>query len=586
MPLDAICLAAVREELSGRIIGQKIDKVQQPERDVLILSLRGGAGSGRLLISAGSDMRVHMTEHRFDNPDSPPMFCMLLRKHITGARISAINQPPAERVLTFVLDAPDAMGIVSEKRLILELIGRSSNVILTDNEGIIIDCLRRVGGELSDRRSVLPGLLYREPPVQEGKLDPLAISESAWKKLFDSNCTGATVDKWLLSAFSALSPLICRELSWRAYGDVDFLLADIADGGEALNREFFALIRQIKSGSFEPYLIEGANNMPGDFSFTHIMQYENIMSVRREEGFSEMLDSFFTQTAQITRIRQRAASMVKTLNTARGRLSRKLIAQEAEIEKSADRDSLRESGDIIMANMHMMKKGQRILAAHDFFSDQEGKMREIALDPLKTPQQNAAKYYKAYSKAKSAVKYLSEQVGLGSEELKYIDSVLEGIARSEGERDLQEIRRELMQTGYVKAQKQAKEKQTESAPLRFESSTGVLILAGKNNAQNDKLTMKTASKSDVWLHAQKIHGAHVIISGGGPEPDEATLYEAAAIAAYYSSARSGGKVPVDYTLVKNVKKPPGGRPGMVTYTAQKTIIADPDESLVKRLRKM
>jgi len=586
LPLDAICLAAVREELFGRISGAKIDKVQQPERDMLILSLRcGNAPPCRLLISAGTgDARVHITEYKFDNPGSPPMFCMLLRKHLTGARITNITQPPAERVLDIELEAPDAIGVISEKHLIVELIGHMSNIILTDSDGLIIDCLRRIGGELTEKRDVLPGLLYRDPPAQHGKLDPISVSVDHWWDLFNNGAAEKTTEKWLLSCFKALSPLVCREISWRAYGETDFRMDSIGDGGAALSREFFELTGQARSGRFEPWMITDSGDTPRDFSYIQLKQYENALNARQFENFSAMLDNYYTRSAQMARLRQRASATSRIVKTARDRLIRKLAAQHAELEKTADRDRYRECGDIITSNLHLMKKGQHVLAALDFYSE-GNKTREIALDPLKTPQQNAAKYYKDYSKAKNAELYLAAQIRLGTTELEYLESVLHEIELADGARDLGEIRSELTQTGYIKPQKNVKEKTVASEPMRFESSTGMQILAGRNNTQNDKLTLKTASRSDMWLHTQKIHGAHVIILSQDAAPDDTSLYEAAAIAAYYSSARSGGKVPVDYTLVKHVKKPSGGRPGMVVYTDNKTIIATPDEELVTKLRR-
>jgi len=589
VPLDAICLAAIREELAERITGMKIDKIQQPERDIIILSLRGGSvPSCRLLISAGSgDNRVHLTEHRFENPTSPPMFCMLLRKHLSGARIKGVTQPPSERVLVLDLEAPDVMGDISEKSLVVEMIGRLSNIILTDSDGLIIDCLRRKGGELTDKRPVLPGLLYREPPAQENKRDPMNISKDEWRALFDSACRAVadkSADKWLLATFSAMSPLICREISQRAYGETDLCLGATRDGGAALCREFFSIVELGEAAGYEPWILTDQNDSPFDFSYTRITQYEGLMKTVREESFSVLLDNFFTRSAQQRRIRQRASATEKTVKNARDRLIRKLAAQQAELEKTTDRDKSRECGDIITANLHIMNKGQTVLEAQDFYSDAHG-TREIALDPMKTPQQNAARYYKEYTKAKSAEKYLTEQIGFGSKELEYLDSVLEEISLAESEREVGEIREELIRTGYIRTAKQGKEKMVESSPMMFLSSAGLRILAGRNNLQNDKLTLKTASRSDVWLHAQKTHGAHVVISCGGEKPDAATLYEAAAIAAFYSSARSGAKVPVDHTEVRFVKKQPGGRPGMVIYTDYKTIMAIPDGELVERLKR-
>jgi predicted ribosome quality control (RQC) complex YloA/Tae2 family protein len=520
---------------------------------------------------------------------------MLLRKHLTGAKIFDLFQPTAERVLIFKFETLDALGVKSEKRLIVELIGRQSNVILCDSDGLIIDCLRRVGGELNDKRSVLPGLIYRSPPAQEGKRNPLDMTEDGFNELLKQvMCLGSlTIEKWLISTFTAFSPLICREVSRRAYGDVDFRINNITDNGDALCREFISLINKVNAGVFEPWLIFSVDCKPYDFSFTLIKQYEEKYVSELTEGFSYMLDEFFTRSAQENRISQRSLSTLKSMTTARDRLVRKLAAQRMELIDTSKRDYFRECGDIISANLHLIKKGQQLLVAEDFYLESGG-VREIKLDPLKTPQQNAAKYYKTYTKSKNAQKYLDEQIKSGERELEYIKSVIEQIRRIENEHDLEEVRNELTQTGYLKKQKQhqkqlkskpqkARSSFKESAPHSFVSSSEMRIFAGKNNIQNDRLTLKSASKYDIWLHAQKIHGAHVIISCAGAFPDETTLQEAASIAAYYSAAREDTKVPIDYTYVKNVKKPPGGRPGMVIYNDYNTILANPDEGVVRRL---
>ena len=608
MPLDALCLAAVCDELSQQIIGSKIDKVGQPERDLIVLSLRSKSVSAcRLLISAGSgDARVHLTNFQFENPASPPMFCMLLRKHLSGARIIDVRQVPSERVMELTLSTVDSIGDIAEKRLILELIGSLSNIILVDNKGIIIDCLRRIGLDNSGKRAMLPGLLYQAPTPQIGKQNPLSIGTDktgdgslSWFCQDREPSPCVPVDKWLLSKFYGLSPLICRELSWRAYGAADFRLSDITDDGEKLRKEFVALMSTVNARKFEPcMLIDRDTNSPCDFSFTHIRQYENAVDIEIFDDFSKMLDTYYTRKAQAARTNQRASNTIKTVKTARDRLVRKLITQKAELAKTADRDYLRECGDIIMTNLHQMKKGQKELIAPDFYSA-DGGNRKISLNHLNTPQQNAAKYYKKYTKAKTAEKFLSEQIEYGEKELEYLESVLGAIAYAEGETDIQEIRRELISAGYLKTQKVQTPgagknrksgaqrqgiKSAESAPMKFMSSTGMSILAGKNNMQNDRLTLKTAKKSDMWLHAQKIHGSHVIISCADSSPDETTLFEAASIAAYYSSARASSKIPIDYTPVRYVKKPSGGRPGMVIYTNYKTITVTPDEELVNRLR--
>lgn len=589
MPLDAIFLGALKEELALQILGKKIDKVLQPERDLIILSLRGSGGQAhRLLISVGSeDTRIHLTGYRYENPKTPPMFCMLLRKHISGAEIKDITQPPGERVLAFKLESSDAMGIKSEKYLIVEMIGRRTNVILKGKNNMIIDCLRRIGYGVNDSRVVLPGLFYHDPPAQEGKLNPFYTTDEDLSNLI-GNAADQTADKWLQSAFTAFSPLICREIAWRAYGATDISISRVKDDTEKLREAFYDIIRRVKNGSCEPWLITTSDNRMFDFSFTQIGQYEKKFTVRRENSFSDMLDKYYSRTAKEKRIEQKCASTLKAISTVRERLIRKIALQTAELEETKKRDHLRECGDLISANFHLIGKGQQLLSAEDFFSGSGGS-REIILDKMKSPQQNAAKYYKAYSKAKNAEKFLTGLISNGEKELEYIDSVMEQLKRTETEEDLNEIRDELCSTGFIKQQKQTgrkqhKVKQDIAAPLSFLSSGGFKIFAGKNNLQNDKLTLKSSARTDLWFHAQKIHGSHVVISCAGTSPDKKTIQEAAAVAAYYSAARFSGKVPVDYTLVKNVKKPSGGRPGMVIYTDYQTIIANPDEILIEKLR--
>jgi len=508
---------------------------------------------------------------------------MLLRKHISNARIKDITQPQGERVLKLLLETTDAIGVKSEMSLVIEMIGRMSTITLIESDGVIIDSLRRIGGEFNEKRSVLPGLIYRDPPKQEGKLDPLSIKNEDELSDLLKNAGTLTIEKWLIANFIALSPLICREIVWRAYGEADYRIDSIEDNGVSLCREFFSLLQQVKSNSFEPWLLSINESEPFDFSYTQIKQYEKFYTCEKEESFSRMIDMFYTRSQQKRRLIQRSSSTLKLLITARERLVRKMTAQRIELEETSKRDYLRECGDLITANMHVVKKGQKCLSAEDFYSE-DNKLREIKLDPFKTPQQNAAKYYKLYSKAKNARKFITEQIQNGEKEHEYLDSVIDLVERIETEQDLNDIRSELTSTGYLKKQNQQKAKQTVSAPMRFLSSSGMWIYVGRNNIQNDKLTLKTASKSDVWLHTQKIHGAHVIISCGGATPDETTLSEAASIAAYYSAARRDTKVPIDYTLVRKVKKPSGGRPGMVIYNDYQTVIATPDENLVNRLR--
>ena len=582
MPLDAFCLTAVKNELAARIVGLRVDKIQQPERDELILSLRGQGDAMKLLISAGTgDARIHETHYSYENPASPPMFCMLLRKHLTGARILRVTQPPLERQLDLTVTAADQLGDVTEKHLILELMGRYSNVILTDAEGLIIDCLRRVDAEMSQRRQVLPGLFYRLPPAQD-KADPLAVSEEAFDTLVCRPDVEKTADSRLIAAFSGISPLIAREIAARAYGETD--LTALPDGGALLRSAFMTLMEEIRAERFTPCLLVDGEGRPRDFSYTEITQYGDLYRRETPGSFSELLESFYSRRAGAERVRQRSADMTKTVKNALERVRRKLMNQRTELLATEKREEYRQRGDLITANLWNMQKGQRVLRTENFY-DPAGGVCEIPLDPLKTPQQNAAKYYKDYTKARNAEKYLTEQIALAEREEEYLSSVLDEISRAEGESDLSEIRQELTDSGYIRQQKNApKKKRAPARPMRFISSTGMEIRVGKNNAQNDELTLHQAFKNDMWLHAQKIHGSHVIISTGGGDPDETTLREAASLAAYYSQGRGSGRVAVDYTRARYVKKPGGARPGMVIYTDYKTIQARPDEALAEKLR--
>ncbi len=586
MPLDAITVRALAEELRGAVVGAKIDKVQQPARDLLVFSLRGNGANVKLLISAGTGTaRVHLMTESFENPPSPPMFCMLLRKHLIGARISGLSQPHMERMLIFDLDAFDELGTETKKTLTVELMGRNSNVILSDADGHIIDCLRRVDGDMSRSRQVLPGLIYRLPPEQEKPgFFSLSVEERRERLLHANTDKGA--DQWLLDSFSGLSPLICRELCFRAAGDAGKSLARFNPAElEALLEETSALEKRVCVRDFMPTMLL-RDGRPADFSFMPITQYENAVQTEEYASFSTLLEAFYTTRERHEQMRRRSQSLHKSVKSAHERSLRKLAARREELRQTENRDEARKFGDLITANLYRLQKGARTAELEDYFNE-SCPITQITLDPLKTPQQNAAAYYRAYNKAKTAQSYLGELIEKGEKEESYLLSVLDEITRCESERELQEIRRELTETGFLKAQKAEKrEKTRETAPLRFLSSAGMEILVGRNNTQNDRLTTQTARRTDIWLHVQKLHGSHVIIRCDGVQPDEKTLFEAATLAAWYSQGREGGKLPVDYTQVRFVKKPSGALPGAVVYTDYKTLLVSPDEKLVFGLQRI
>ena len=584
MPLDAVTINALAGELNSSISGAKIDKVQQPERDTVILSLRGNGQNTKLLLCAGvGTARVHISTETYENPQSPPMFCMLLRKHLVGARISAIVQPDMERMLCLELDAFDEMGIEVKKYLIIEMMGRNSNIILVGGEGHVIDCLRRVDGDMSRVRQVMPGLFYRLPPKQE-KPCFFNLSDEVRSEML-RNANGEQLsDKWLLDSFSGLSPLICRELCFCAFDDVSKQILKLsAEEREALDEEMALLVRRVCQAEFKPVMLFD-NGKPYDFSFMPICQYETAMEQEVFPSFSALLEEYFTRRAKREQMQRKSHSLYKYVKNTHDRTERKLAARREELLATADREKYKICGELITANMFKLKKGDRVLCAENYYKE-GSPLIEIELDPQKTPQQNSAKYFREYNKAKTAEQYLGDLILKGETEAAYLSSVLDAIERAESDRELAEIRHELVETGFIKKQKAAKPEKVRETPfLCFYSSSGMPILVGINNIQNDKLTTKTARRSDVWLHVKDIQGSHVIISCGGQEPDEQTIFEAATLTAYFSQARNDGKVAVDYTQVCHVKKPSGSMPGMVIYTDSKTIIVEPDEKMVQTLK--
>ena len=583
MPLDAVFLSGLHMELAPQILGAKIDKVQQPERDLLLLSLRTRDGNERLLIHGGvGSARVHLTQGRFENPASPPMFCMLLRKHLVGARIAKLADN-GDRLLEIQMDAHDEMGTETRRTLVIEMMGRQSNVILVDGEGIILDCMRRVDPSMSEVRPLLPGMRYRLPPKQN-KPDFFETEPEERAALLRKAESGAALDSWLLHTFSGLSPLVCRELCYRAFQDASpRFLALTPEQEAAFLREMDRLDDLVQSGKLAPYLLSDEQK-PKDFSFLPIEQYGDALRCEQRRSFSELLDEYYLRRDQAEAMRRKSQTLTKAIKNLRDRTARKLSMQREELRRSEDRESIRRRADLITANLYRIEKGDRVLHAEDFYEAGMPTV-EIPLDPLKTPQQNAAQLYKQYQKAKTAETHLTALIAEGETSLHYLNSVLDEISRAEGEQDLAAIRAELRESGYLKREKSAKKETLRPrAPLRFVSDSGYEILVGRSNAQNDELTHRIARRTDYWLHVQKIHGSHVIIRAMDTEPDEKTLAQAASLAVYYSQSRAGGKTPVDYTMVRNVRKPSGGLPGMVLYTTYQTILAESDEALAERLR--
>lgn len=579
MPLDAITLTALRAELSEKLENARVDKIVQPERDEINLLLRTQSGHRRLVLSVGGNPRIHLTEQSRENPAVPPMFCMLLRKHLGAARLVEIRQPKLERILELCFETRDEMGERCEKVLVLELLGRMANLILRDGDGRILDCMRRLDLSSGQKRSLLPGFFYQLPPAQN-KLDFMEphCLETLWTGWEDRQEVAAQA---LLQQFNGLSPLCCREMVYRACGETDARIQEI--NPDRLQAAVDWLQTCVAEKDFQPVLLL-ENGQPRDFTFFVPHQYEGALEIQKMQSFSQLLEYFYEQRDRLAHQRQRAAELIKLVKNQRTRLSRKLDLQRQELEQARDREPLRRRGDLIMANLGQMNRGASVLHTVDFY-DPEMREIDIPLDPRLSPQENAAYCYKTYTKRKNAEKILQQQLEQGVQELSYLESVMEELERAESARDFLEIREELQESGLLRKSKKEKKQGKPPAlrPMAFQSSSGIRFWAGRNNRQNDLLTTKFAGKRDFWLHTQKIHGCHVIVEGDSGVPDETTLQEAAIVAATFSKASASSQVPVDYCPVRQVRKPRGAKPGMVIYENYKTMYVTPDPALAKRL---
>ena len=573
MAFDAFFLTAVLSEIREKTADARVDKIYQPSRDTVILLLKCREGREKLLFAPNpAAPRLHLTTASPENPAEPPMFCMLLRKHLLGARLLSVTQPAMERCAAFTFDCIDEMGDHVEKQLVAELMGRTCNLYLLGPDGRIIDCLRRIGLDESSKRPALPGLHYQLPePV--GKRNPMEMEPGDFEALLTESGADVLSDR-LMDALGGLSPLVCREAALFAGGSTDARmdLLDISAAGEKL----YLFFREHLCHP-APYFYAQADGTPKQFAFCPIREYGEY---HRAESFTALLDSFYITRDRKDAMRQKSQTVRKTVTNLCQRLQRKMALQEKELEATYDRERLRQLGDILTANIHRIQKGQTKVAVEDFY-DEDMKTIEVPLSPILSPQQNAAKFYKDYTRMKNAEKELTRQLEIGGQELSYLQSVLEELNRAETEAELEEIRQELQNGGYLRADTAKKRmKQSKLSPMRFQSTDGYPIYVGRNNRQNDELTFRLARKDDIWLHAQKVHGSHVIISCGGTTPPDDTVTQAAQLAAFYAETAGGQNIAVDVTPVKQVKKLPGAKPGMVIYHTYRTVIVNPYKEIV------
>lgn len=584
MALDGSFLRHLGKEIKAAALDARVDKIYQPNREELVLSLRTRTALFKLLLSArANSARIHFTQFVPENPKQPPMLCMLLRKRLTGARLVDIRQPGLERLLYLDFDAANELGDRVRLTLVVEIMGRYSNIILIDEQERIVDSLKRVDAEMSSERLVLPGLRYQLPPPQ----DKLCMLTSDAKEILNK-MKQTPADKELSQAFlktvQGVSPVVCRELEHITGRGAPLTVHTMTDKmWERFSFFLSRLLETVCQADGTPTMASALDGKPIDFSFMNIQQYGVSAVVTKQESFSALLDAFYSERDRLERMRAKSQDLLRVLTNSSERLSRKINHQRAELAQCAHRDELRIFGDLIHANLYQIKKGASSVQFQNFY-EESLPLITIKLDPALTPIQNAQKYYKEYRKAHTAEEKLTEQIDHATKELVYLDSVFEELSRAELERDLTEIRQELMEQGYLKMQKSKQKPPAMAAPLRFVSDDGFTILVGRNNRQNDKLTLHQANNNDIWFHTKNIPGSHVILVTQGREPTETAMKQAAVLAACHSKGKDSSQVPVDYTQVRHVSKPAGAKPGMVIYVTYNTVYVTPDMDLVESLK--
>jgi len=582
MALDGAFLHCIKGELNS-LIGSRIDRIYQPVRDELVVSFRGKGGAVKVLFSVSADAaRIHLTDTTPENPAKPPMFCMLLRKHLSGGKLEAVEQDGLERILRLKVRANNEMGDSVVLTLVCEIMGRFSNVILVNEHGRIVDSLRRVDEDISRVRLVLPAMEYTAPP-REPRICLTDTDDDAIRRALSGMQTGALA-KVLIRLFEGISPIVARE--WEFFtGKGDPVTLPLSD--EQMSRFLFA-VHQTQAALAEPekrvYMtLRTKDGILKDFSFIRISQYGACMISSEYPTASQALDAFYATRDRDNRLRQRANDLFRFLANTSERITKRVANQQQELLECEGMEENRRCGDLISANLYRIQRGDSSAKVEDFYQESAPTVT-IPLDVRLTPAQNAQQYYKKYRKACTAKKKLTELIEKGKQEAEYIDSIFEALTRAECDSDIAQLRLELIEQGYLRANKKAEKPPKPMQPMHFVSSDGLDIYVGRNNKQNDQLTLKFAEKSDIWLHTQLVHGAHVILVTNGTSPPDRSVEEAAMLAAYYSKGRDSAQVKVDYCPAKFVKKPVGARPGMVIYTNYQTAFLTPDPEFAAKLR--
>ncbi len=586
MPFDGITINCLVKELNKQLVGGRVDKIHQPERNEIVMHIRSIGSNYKLLLCANPSFpRVHITNTSKENPVAPPMFCMLLRKHLSGGKILGFEQVGFERVIKMNIESTDELGFKAVKTLVAEIMGKHSNIILTDADGKILDSIYHVDLTVSSVRQVLPGLMYELPPSQ-GKQNPLLADEAQVASVMDNS--EIELKNMIMNAFSGISPVVASEVVFRSTGSCDTRGCDVNKAViERTARCFVYMFDKIRAGEYTPTLLTNAQSgKMMDFCGVDITLYEGLATTEHHDTMSEALDGFYGRKAAKEAMTQKSADLLKFINNNIDRCRKKLQIQNETLMKVAKREKYKMYGDLITANIYRIVQGMESIEVENFYSENHEKMH-IPLQKDLTPSQNAQRYYKRYNKDKTAEVETQKQKKINEQEIEYLESVQAAILNVETITEINQIRDELTEQRYLRSRNKLKKskKPPTPTPMHFISSDGYDIYVGKNNMQNDYVTLKLSRSTDLWFHTKLIHGSHVLVKTTDAEtvPDN-TYIEAATLAAYYSKGRGGANVPVDYTEVKNVKKPAGAKPGMVIYVNYNTIYANPDETIVTKLQ--
>ncbi len=587
MPLDAIALGCIAHELDNELKESRIEKIHQPERDEILLVIKGRSGTKRLVISASSaNARMHLVTQSKENPAMPPMFCMLLRKHLTGAKICSVKRLGFERVVDIEFSSRNELGDLTQRHIICEIMGRNSNIIFLDENRRIIDSVKHIDLTVSSVRNILPGLCYMMPPAAD-KINPHESTEEDYYNLLKASAEGREADRAITDGVMGISPLLAGECVYRACGSRKLFVGELTQAQmQKTAAELAKMFDREKNADFSPCILFSENtNKVADFAPFEIKQYEGNMKCTFTESMNSAACEFYFMRDLNTRMNDRSSAITKVVTNNLKRAEKKLNILQCELKEAAKREHYRICGDLITANLYRMKKGDERLIAQNFYDENQSEI-EIKLDITKTPSQNAEKYYTKYKKAKNTEIYASEQIEITIKEIQYLESVLYSVSNAQTPTHLSEIRAELASYGYIKGDnsKKKKEKQQTGKPLEFEYN-GYTIYVGRNNVQNDYLTLKMGRSRDLWLHTKNIPGSHTLVKFMGEEFPDDVIEVGASLAAFYSKGKNSQYVEVDYCPVSHVKKPSGAKAGMVIYEGYNTAFVKPQLPNDENLRK-